>query len=215
MNNEVEQKVHDFFAGQRLRKYEKGQVLLLNGDVAEHIFYLSEGQVKQYDVTYRGEEVILNVFKPGAFFPMSLAISAAPSPYIFEAETDVELYQAPAGEVIEFIKQNPDVLYDLLTRVYRGVDGMIGRMVQLMSGSAKSRLIYELIIEARRQVGKDKNTCTLNLGEKELGSRTGLSRETISREAHHLKADNLIEIRNKQVIIHDLAALENTLGHEL
>ena len=43
------------------------------------------------------------------------------------------------------LQANPDVVYDLLTRLYRGLDGLLGRMSQLMAGSAKSRLMYELL----------------------------------------------------------------------
>lgn len=137
----VSNKIEDFFARYRLRQYAKGQILILNGDEPEYVYHLLKGNVKVYDVTYRGDEIILNVFKPPAFFPMSLAINRGENPYIYEAETDIELRQAPAKDVVEFIKENPDVMYDLLSRVYRGTDGLLGRMAQLMASSAKSRLI--------------------------------------------------------------------------
>lgn len=144
---------------------------------------------------------------------MSLAINKVSNPYIYEAETDIEIRQAPANEVVAFIKSNPDVLFDLLARVYRGVDGLLGRMSHLMASSAKSRLIYELILEGRRfgTIQAD-GSCVLNINEKDLGARAGLSRETVSREMNKLKADELIDIRNKAIHIKKLEALEKKLG---
>jgi CRP-like cAMP-binding protein len=216
MNKSVARKIEDFFSQYRLRQYAKGQILILNGDEADYIYHLLEGKVKEYDVTYRGDEIILNVFKPPAFFPMSLALNKGHNPYVYEAETDIEIRQAPADEVVEFIKSNPDVMFDLLTRVYRGVDGLLGRMAHLMASSAKSRLAYELILEARRfGTPKANGSYSLNINEKDLGARAGISRETVSREIHKLKTENLVEIRAKDILIKDLQALEKKLGQEV
>jgi CRP-like cAMP-binding protein len=213
MDEIITNKIEDFFSTFRLRKYEKGQILILNGDETIYIYHLVSGKVKEYDVTYRGDEIILNIFKPPAFFPMSLALNKVPNPYIYEAETDIEVHQVPAGDAIQFLKDNPDVVLDLLSRVYRGVDGMLGRMAALMSGSAKSRLMYELILEARRFSKKQNNgSYILDVNERDIGARAGLSRETVSREMRKLKNDGLVSVSPPHIIINNLDELELKLG---
>lgn len=211
----IQQKIEDFFAQYRSRRYPKGQMLILSGDDTDYIYHLIEGRVKEYDVSYRGDEVILNIFKPPAFFPMSLAINKTRNPYIYEAETDVEIRQAPADEVLKFLKTNPDVMYDLLSRVYRGVDGLLSRMAFLMAGSARSRLIHELILECRR-FGEPQTdgSVLLKINEKDLGARAGLSRETVNREAGKLKKEGLITIHRNDIRIKDVVSLEVMLGKE-
>lgn len=215
MDELILHKIDNFFSQYRLRQYAKGQVLILNGDGTDYVYNLVQGKVKEYDVTYRGEEIILNVFKPPAFFPMSLAINKVMNPYIYEAETDIKVRQAPADEAVKFLKDNPDVIYDLLSRVYRGMDGVFGRIVHLMSSSARSRLIYELLLEARR-FGKAQQdgTCILSINEKDLGSRAGLSRETVSREISKLKAEELIDLQKKRIRLNNVATLEKKLGQD-
>lgn len=151
MNSAVEKAVNDFFGHYRVRKYAKGQILIFNGDQTDFIYHLVSGRVKQYDVTYRGDEIILNVFQPPAFFPMSLAINRSPNPYTFEAETDIEIRQVPANEAVDFLKNNPEVTFDLLGRVYRGMDGILTRMAHLMASSAKGRLLFELLVSSLRR----------------------------------------------------------------
>lgn len=213
MTTNLEQDTQHFFSHYRLRRFNKGQILILDGDGASNVYHLVSGRVKMYDVTYRGEEVILNVFKPPSFFPMSLALSNGNNPYIYEAETDIEVHIVPANEVVDWLKTSPEITLDLLTRVYRGVDGLMGRMVQLMSGSAKSRLLYELILEARRFGDLNgSEAITLDINEKDLGSRTGLARETVSREIHKLKDMNLLQVTSKGIRINDLDALSKALS---
>lgn len=215
MDKDIAGQVKEFFLNYRPRKYTKGQILILSGDQTDYVYYLVSGKVKQYDVTYRGDEIILNVFKPGAFFPMSLAINKTMNPYIYEAETDIEIRQAPADEVVEFLHNNPDVTFDLLSRLYKGIDGLLGRMAYLMAGSAKSRVLYELLIEAKRFGQAQDKGFLLNISEKDLGARAGLSRETISREIHKLKTDNIIITKDNRLFINNLNALEKKLGQEV
>lgn len=213
MSQEVSEKIESFFSSYRVRRYAKGQILTLSGEIPSDVFYLVSGKVKKYDVTYRGEEIILNIFKPPAFFPMSHAINQGmKNPYIYEAASNIEVRQAPAKDVLAFAKANPDVLVDLLSRVYLGMEGILGRMSRLMGSSAMSRLIYELVIEARRfGISKDDGTYELTITEKELGSRIGISRETVSREIAKLKAKKLVEVIGSRIFIKDVSALESKI----
>jgi CRP/FNR family cyclic AMP-dependent transcriptional regulator len=150
MPSDITDKIHQRFSTSPRREYPKGQILVFGDENPDHIFYIVEGQVRKYDVSYRGDEVIINVFKPPAFFPMSWALNQAPNKYFYKTETPVVLHAVPTGDALAFLKENPDVMLDLLSRVYKGLEGMYGRLVHLMSGTARSRLIYELIIESRR-----------------------------------------------------------------
>ncbi|HEX6258062.1 MAG TPA: Crp/Fnr family transcriptional regulator [Candidatus Saccharimonadales bacterium] len=212
MDKNAETLVEDFFSNYRLRKYAKGQVLLLNGDNADYVFYLVSGRVKQYDITYRGDEVILNVFKPTSFFPMSLAINKTPNPYTYEAETDVELRQAPSESVVAFLKAHPAVTFALLSRVYRGLDGLLGRVAYLMASSARGRLLYELVIIAKRHGDSQADEVEFAMTETDIASRAGLTRETVSREMKKLIHDNLVHLNQGTVIIPSLSKLEAKLN---
>jgi CRP-like cAMP-binding protein len=216
MSEAVVKKIDAFFGQFRVRKYSKGQILILNDDKARYVYHMISGRVKQYDITYRGDEVILNVFKPPAFFPMSLAINKTENPYIYEADTDIEVHEVPAEEAVQFLKDNPDVTFDLLSRVYRGVDGLVGRVAHLMASSARSRLMYEVLIECRR-FGKTnkKGGCTIELNETELGARAGLSRETVSREIRKLSDDELLSLKARTITVHDLKAFESKLNRPI
>jgi len=213
MDKGVSAKIEEFFGQYRLRRYAKGQILILNGDETEFIFHLVEGRVKQYDVTYRGDEIILNVFKPPAFFPMSLVINPAPSLYIFQAETDIKLHQVPGKDAVAFIKDNPDVMFDLLARLYRGTDGLLGRMAQLMASSAQSRLMFE-ILQACQRFGttNEDGSCVITLNESDLAARAGLSRETVSREMNKLRKEKLLKLAGGNITVHDVAVFEAKLG---
>lgn len=213
MEPEVAEKIHEHLSKYPKRSYDKGQIILFADESPEHIFYIAKGKVRKYDVSYRGDEVIVNIFKPPAFFPMSWAINHTPNKYFYKTEAETELHVVPVADALQFVKDNPDVMFDLLSRIYKGMDGMLGRMTHLMSGTAKSRLIYELIIECRR-FGKLQpgGGYTVDATEVDIAARSGLSRETVSREMHKLKEKQLVSVDHGRIIIADLAKLEAAHG---
>lgn len=206
---DISKKVTEFFAAYPERTYPKGQILIHAGEQPEHVLYVAEGKIRQYDITYRGDEIVVNVFKHGAFLPMLWALTDEPNKYFFDAETPVRVCHAPRQDVVRFLRQNPDVTLDLLTRVYIGVNGMLERMVQLMSGSARSRLIHEVLIECKRFGHRgDDGSYHISVTESDLAARAGLTRETVSREVNKLSKLGLIDLAHKDIAIPDLALLE-------
>jgi len=216
MTATVAEKIDGYFSKFPHRSYPKGQILVFADESPEHIFYLVKGRVRKYDISYRGEEVIVNLFKPPAFFPMSWAINRTTNKYYYKTEVETELHVVPVDAALDFLKANPDVMLDLLGRIYRGMDGLLGKMVHLMSGTAKSRIIYDLIIEGHRFGEKrDDGSIVLNINEVDLASRSGLSRETVSRQMHNIKDHGWVSIGNKNIVIKDMGALEKSLGMEI
>ncbi len=211
MDIHVAKKVESFFTKFRSKTYKKGEILIRADEDPSGIFYLTKGQVKEYAISRKGDELVVNVFKPISFFPMSWAINETPNKYYFEAMTPLTVYHAPRLEAVEFIKKNPDVLFDLMSRVYKGTDGMLLRMTYLMSGNAYNRLITELLIYARR-FGNNKNSVDVQISETELATQSGMTRETVSREMKALKEKNLVVLRENTFVIRDVQKLEMELG---
>jgi CRP-like cAMP-binding protein len=143
---------------------------------------------------------------------MSWAINNTPNIYFFEAMEDLELIRAPRDEVIEFVRSEPELLYNLLSRVYIGTDGLLSRMTYLMSGSAYERLIAELIIIAKRFGVQNKRSIAVNTSEKDIAGQTGMTRETVSREIKALKNRGLVSFAAKKLIIIDIRRFEEELS---
>jgi len=210
---DIKEQLNTFFSQYKKRVYPKGQIMVFAGDTSSSIYYIKSGKVSQYDITYRGDEVIVNILGPSAFFSMSWALSEVQNRYFYKAELETEVHIAPKEDVVAFIKKNPEITFDLLSRIYRGLDGVMARAVYLMSGTAKERVIHELILESKRfGESQSDGIYDLAIGEKELAARAGLARETVSREVKSLKDDRIISIGQHSITINDLKSLESMLS---
>lgn len=211
INYKIARKVTDFFTSAEEQVYRKGDIITFPHEDPDGVMFLVEGLVEQYDVTPEGNKISVNIFKPTAFFPMSWAINKTPNVYFFAALTEVRLKKAHPDTVAQFVQQNPDVMFDLLSRVYKGTEGLLRRLVLAASGLASNRLIYELLLESYRfgdnSQGMKK---TIKIKQSNLAARSGLARETVSRELHKLEREGILTL-TKEGIVFDVVELENKL----
>ena len=212
----VVDKLDRFFASYPLRSYPKGQILVFANESPGYVFYVISGRVRKYDITYRGYEVIVTVYEHPAFFPMAWALNKTKNRYFYAAETATEVRIAPPQAVLRFLGQNPDVLFDLLSRSYQNTEGLLGRIVQLMTGSARTRLVYELVMDTRRfGILQPDGSYRLDLSEADLAARSGMSRETVSREFSKLAREGLVRGGRSGIVVNDLGSLAAKLGYDM
>ena len=197
------EKVKRFYQNRPLVLYKKGSVVLLpSDDKLPLVTYIESGLVGQYDITTEGNKAMVNIFKPGAFFPISSVVNGTYNYYYFEAITDIAVKQISSDRVEVFLKENPVVVYDLLQRLYRGLDGVLKRMVLLLGETANTRLLYELFVFADRfGVKKSDGSVVLDITAKELAQQTGLARETVSRELKKLKELEVLIVSRGQITL--------------
>lgn len=197
----MQEKIDSFFTQFRSQTYKKGEILIRAGEPPAGIYYLKKGIVRMYAISRKGEEFTVNTFKSATFFPMSWAINGTENNYYFEAAEECSAFRAPREKVVEFVRENPDVMYDLLSRLYKGMDGVLTRMGYLMAGSAYTRLIIEILIQAKRFGTKDNDKVKVKASEKDLAALTGMSRETISREMRRLKDAGLVTFGSDGIVM--------------
>jgi len=213
---DVREKVAAFFESYPQQIYQKRKLLLLAEEPVLSVFYLLEGRVSQYDIAPNGNEVVVNIFKPGAFFPMASALNDTENHYFFESSIKSTVCVAPKAEVVRFLGENPEVLLDLLARVYRGTDGVLRRMAHLMGGDAQTRLVFELLNTAYRFGEREPgDNVVVHITEADLAKRSGLARETVSRLLQNLKTTGLIEMSRSSITIIHIPTLEAQLGTAL
>ena len=209
-------KIEAFFSKYPMKHFDKNQLLIYANEEPSGVFHLLNGQVREYDITDSGEEVVVNAFKPPAYFPLSYAINKTHNLYYFETVTPVDARLAPAADVIKFLQTNNDVMYELVRRLFSGSIGMQRRMAHMMSGNGKTRVLYELVVECKRFGNRQPDgSYVLTMHEDELAHRAGLARETVNRELAKLKQQKLLEVNRNVLIVKDLEGIEDIIGSSL
>ncbi|HEX7042083.1 MAG TPA: Crp/Fnr family transcriptional regulator [Patescibacteria group bacterium] len=213
MDDNVIKKLEEFFLKFPKYEYKKGEIIIQATGNPQGIFYIESGIVRRYYLSENGEEVTLNLYKPHAFLPMSWAIGNVTNTHFYEAMTPVVVNRAPREEVILFLKKEPDVVYDLLRRIYIGMEGLWMHLESLTAGNSYTKLVASLVVLAKRFGKKEENglMVDLKMSERDLANYAGMSRETASRELQKLRKEKYVTFDKGIIIVHDIQKMEDLL----
>jgi len=210
---EIIKKLNSLFSQYPSCNYKKGSILIQAGKKPAGIFYIQKGIIRQYWISEKGSEITLNMYKPHAFFPMSWAVASVTNLHFYEALTDVTAKHAPKEKVLAFLKKEPDIVFDLLKRIYIGMEGLWMHIESITSGNSYIKFIASIVILAKR-FGKQNGKgliIDLKMNEQDIANYAGMSRETASRELRILKKENLVEYEKGMITVPNLQKLEEEL----
>lgn len=204
MEPEVQQKLNNYFSKYPQKKFKKGKLILQPQKEINSAFYLTAGSIRMFTITNKGIDTTLNIFKPFSIFPLGPVINNKENLYYYETMNDVVVSIVPKKVIINLLQTEQDITYDLLSRIYKGLDGYFLIMESLLGGSAYHRVVTQLIIQNKR-FGKVKLT------HAKLASLTGLSRETVTREITNLQKKGVISYKKGAIHITSNKKLEQEL----
>lgn len=163
------------------------------------VCYLKKGYVRQYSVAKNGNELTLNIFKPGSILFFLQMFNKQSNNYYYQALTDVEVYSANFDDTLGFLMSHPEITLDILKRIGRGLDGFMAQVESMTFCGCKEKLATMLLILAKRFGKKDQDVVVIELPltHYDLACMIGVSRETMSMELKKLERANVIS-RKKQ-----------------
>ncbi len=194
--------IDNFFSKFTPIVFKSGETIITADRDPSGVFLLKSGFVRQFIITKSGQELTLHFFKPGSFFPLFWAVNNAPNRYHYQAFNKVETVLAPKAEFIAFLKKEPELLYDLSSRILYGLEGLLTRIETLSSADAKTRVI-DILLFLAKHFGKKEETITLTekFTHQDIANLAGTTRETVSRELEDLSRQGLISQDNQQLQI--------------
>ena len=189
------------------------------------VYYLTSGVIKQSLHTTTGNEIIVNMYKPPAFFPLTWALTDASNRHTYQSITKCTGFKVAREEVRTFLQQQPEVLFDLTHRLLKGLDALLLKTEHLMAGTARSTIALALLqlsqlFNERFALHASKSTTNLPttfsaelttlvfpVTHQELAQMTGLSRETVTRELTLLQKEKIVSLKQQQISIYDFETL--------
>ena len=197
----IDTKVKDgLFEKPEETRFKKGSILLKPGEKIEKIYYLKHGNVRMYKKSPAGD-VTIHIFKKGSFFPIALFIGKLMNKYYFQALTNIKVKISAPEKVVRFLKDEPEVLFDLTKRLSKGLEGMASRITENLGERVDKKLLSTIKYLSQSFGKEEKGFVRINLplSHNDLASWLGISRETVSREMKKLAKSGQISYKYKQI----------------
>lgn len=195
------------------RAYKKGEMLIRADDDPQGIFCLTKGYVRQYTISKTGYELTLHILRPISYFPMVWAINGTPNIYYFEALTPVEVGRAPRDQVVNFIKDKPTIIFELLSELIERYAETLIRMEHLVFSDAYRRVISVLLYIAKHFGEPSKNGVIVahRFTQQDIATLVGVARETASNEMVILEKKGLVKYVDHSMFFEDIKKLDAEL----
>jgi len=197
-----------------IRTYKKNEVLIRADDEPLGIFCLKKGYVRQYSISEEGMELTPHILKPVQYFPKIWALSDAPNIYIFEALTEVEVVRAPKKELVDFIKDKPLLLSELINRLLRDYTETLARIENLVFSDAYRRVI-SILLYITKHFGENRNDRVVvshHFTQQDIANLIGVARETASNEISKLEKKKLMKYIDHTMVFENIQKLKNELS---
>jgi CRP-like cAMP-binding protein len=181
-------------------------MLFQKGDRPAGFFVIVTGQIKLAFPSAHGAEKVVEILGPGQTFGEALMFMDRPYPVFAEAVAEAVLLEIPSPPIYELLARDPAFVRAMLAGLAKRLHGLIQDVEDYSTRSGTERLIGYLLRQAD-DVGAGPVEVVLPSAKSLIASRLNLTPETLSRVLHDLAARGLVEVRGKQVRIHDLARL--------
>lgn len=193
----TDRKVQEFLSRYVTRSYDKGEIIIFQGEAPRSSFVIAEGVIKAYNISANGDEKPVGFFTKNDVFPAAWTFEKTPSAvYYYEAFSDtVKLYSVPRADYVAFLQANPDVMF---AQLERGVVDQLAKSMRLNAlqhSRAGDKLIYTLhylSLSHGKKLDQHLVEITLNLTHQDFANLTGLTRETAATELNKLKHAGII-----------------------
>ncbi len=194
--------------------YSKTDLVFSAGTESEYVYILKTGQIKIYELSSQGKEVILWFCFPGEVFGLSEITRGALRSVYAQTCAPSKVYLIKRTAFNNFLVQHPDAsmaIIDLLSCRLRGLSDML---TNLTADDVTSRII-KLLIRMSMLYGAQKQDMlclNMHLTHQEIADMVSASRQTVSSIISQLKKEGLLFVENNSIYIHK-SSLPEHLKH--
>ncbi|MEP3479913.1 MAG: Crp/Fnr family transcriptional regulator [Fuerstiella sp.] len=185
----------------------RGTTLYDETDLATHVYLLAAGRVQISHTDDLGHRSILNWVTPGKLFGEFAVCMTEPQEERADLVENSVVLSIPANSLQQLTKESPEVSFQLLSIFGSRRQKIERRIKSLMFRSTGHRLASLLLELAEPRSGVIESESRVpKISHQDLASMIGVARETVTITLGQLRAQGIIRIENRQIIIseHDL-----------
>jgi CRP/FNR family transcriptional regulator len=185
------------------RAYEGGEIIFLEGEQANGLYFLQSGWVKVVKSNPSGREQVLRFMEPGDTFNEVGVFANQPNPATAVALEPAGIWLLPRQTLTRTLRQNPDFAQHALAKMAERVLHLVTLVADLSLRPVTGRLARLITDDAVDGVLQRPRWYT----QTELAARLGTVPDVVQRALRQLENDGLIKVERQQIRILDAPAL--------
>jgi CRP-like cAMP-binding protein len=187
------------------REYQRGDILFVEGEPARVYYIVGEGQVKVFQSSADGFEVILHMLGPGELVGAFPTLGEGTYPASAQAFTDLVAYSISSEAFDRIVEEHHIVAVNLLRFSTRVLQASLEKLREMATERVEQR-VARTLARLANQIGRQTEAGILidaPLTRQDLAEMAGTTMFTISRTLKSWEREGILEVGREKVTITD------------
>lgn len=189
------------------KKVDRGEMLLLEGEPADEMYFVASGVVKIFKTSTDGKEQILDISRPGASFADVPVFDEGPAPASAQAMGPVVIYGIRKNNLETIIRKHPQVALNMI----KVLAARVRHLISLVEDLSFKRVIGRVAKILLEHAGDGISGPRQRLTQQEMAAMAGTAREVIGRSLKALEEEGAIRLDRSRIIITNKQALKEIM----
>ena len=202
----------DLAAQLRRRTFRRDTIIFHKDQAGDALYVVDSGRIRIFLPTAGGEELTVDVAGPGDVFGELALLDGRPRSASAESLEDAVTFSISREEFQKYLARNPTLavsLVELLSSRLRHVTEYAESLAFLDVHARLARMLLEMA--ERYGVQKDGTEIDFDLTQADLGTMVGATRERVNRALAAFRAQGLIELRGRKIVLLDTNRLRQRI----
>jgi CRP-like cAMP-binding protein len=188
----------------RERQVRRGEVLFLEGDPGEQLYYIKSGRVKVFKTSADGKEQVLRIFQAGETFNEVPIFDGGPNPASAMVLEKGIVYVLHRDDIRHLLSEHSAIALSVIQVLAGRLRYMVGLVEDLSFKHVSARVAKALLHQSEAAEGKTAHRLT----QQELAALVGTAREVVGRALKAFEQEGVIDLEQGRITILNRERLE-------
>ncbi len=201
--------------------FKEGDIVFKEGEVSRGLYYVNSGCIKMYvnRSQSRGRtttpEYVTKLVGPGEYCGYKAIVRGGPSAATAEAIRSTTVWLYSKDMILAALKDSSPLFKILLSQSVNDLEAYEATSQLHYLASVQERIAYQLVVLGDKFGVQTPNGLSLNLKltRNEFAQLASTINESLSRHLTEFKAEGLIDLNGKEIIIKDRDGLKTKSGN--
>jgi CheY-like chemotaxis protein len=189
------------------RLFRKKDLIFMEGQTPNDLYFIEKGQVKTYKVNYDGKELITGIHREGDFLGFVPLLEDKQYNENAEVLEEARVTIIPKADFITLIYSSKDVARKFIKMLSNNLDEMENRLLDIAYQSVRQRVAGALLNIHEKFPATIKDGF-ITTARKDISSIVGTATESLNRTLADFKDEGLIEISGDGIKLLNKSRLE-------
>lgn len=197
-------------ANRPVRNYKKKDLIFMEGQTPNDLYFLEKGRVKTYKVNYDGKELITGMHGEGDFLGFVPLLEEKPYNENAEVLEDARIAVIPKSDFLTLIYSSKDVARMFIKLLSNNLEEMENRLMDIAYQSVRQRVANALL--KMDAAFSDENTKgIISITRRDISNIVGTATESLNRTLSDFKDEGLISISGEGIKVINKAKLQKLI----